>query len=236
MLKKGGLFVKKRTKLKDRKLPDYTRGEEIFNMVSHIVGGAFAICALVLCVVFAAVHRNVYGIITGAIYGISMIMVYTVSSVYHGLDNKRANTGKKVMQIIDHCDIYGLIVGTFAPVALTGLRESYPFVAWLSFGVVCAVCITGIVFTSIDYTKYRVISYGAYFVSGWSVVMTIKYLLLSYSAEFIVLLIAGGAVYTLGMIFFVLQLKNVKYSHSIFHLFIVAGSVIQFIAIFKYCI
>ena len=226
---------RKRTLLQDRVLPDYTEGEEIFNMVSHIAGGAFAVCALVLCVVFAAVHKNVYGIITGAVYGVSMIVVYVISSVYHGLDGKKAATGKRVMQIIDHCDIYGLIVGTFAPVALTRLRENYSFAAWLSFGVVCAVCVTGIVFTSIDYTKYRIVSYGSYFVSGWSVLMTIKYLMLSYSKEFIILLIVGGAVYTLGMIFFVMQIKNVRYSHSIFHLFIVAGSVIQFIAILKYC-
>ena len=228
--------MKKRTALKDRKLPDYTKGEEIFNMVSHIAGGAFAICATVLNIIFATVHKNVYGVITGAIYGISMIIVYVISSVYHGLDRKKATTGKKVMQIIDHCDIYGLIIGTFAPVALTGLRESYPFVAWLSFGASCVICIIGIVFTSIDYTKYKVISYGAYFLAGWSVLMTVKYLLLSYSKEFMVLLIVGGAVYTLGMIFFVMQTKKIRYSHSVFHLFIVAGSIIQFVAIFKYCI
>ena len=97
----------KRTKLDDRILPQYTRGEEIFNMVTHIVGSAFGIAVLVLCIVFAAIHRNGYGIASGIIYGVSMILLYTMSSIYHGLS---PNTkGKKVFQIMDHCSIFVLI-------------------------------------------------------------------------------------------------------------------------------
>ena len=99
----------KRTKLSDRLLPDYTKGEEIMNMVTHIVGGALGIAALVLCVLQAAWKGNLYGVVSGAIYGCCMILLYTMSSVYHGL---RPSTGKKVMQIIDHCTIYFLIAGT----------------------------------------------------------------------------------------------------------------------------
>ena len=91
-----------RTKLCDRILPDYTRGEEILNTTTHIIGGAFSVAALALCVVFAARHKNVYGIISSVIYGVTMIALYTVSSVYHGMPT---GMGKKVMQVIDHCTI-----------------------------------------------------------------------------------------------------------------------------------
>ena len=106
----------KRTKLADRTLPTYTKGEEIFNMVSHIVGGAFGIVATVLCVVFAAIHGNVYGVVSGAIYGTTMILLYTMSSIYHGL--KPNLKAKKVFQVIDHCSIFLLIAGSYTPFAL----------------------------------------------------------------------------------------------------------------------
>ena len=96
----------KRTALKDRKLPDYTKGEEICNMVTHIVGGGLAIAALVLCVVKSALSGNAWSVVGSCIYGSTLIVMFTISSIYHGL---HINTGKKVMQIIDHCDIYFFI-------------------------------------------------------------------------------------------------------------------------------
>ena len=101
----------KRIKLDERTLPIYTKGEEIFNMVSHIVGGAVGIAAVVLCVVFAAVHKNAYGVVGSIIYGATMIILYTCSSIYHGLNPKLK--AKKVFQIIDHCSIFILIAGTY---------------------------------------------------------------------------------------------------------------------------
>ena len=101
--------MQKRTKLRDRKLPDYTRGEEIFNMTSHIVGSAIAIVVLVTCVVMGALRGTAWSVVGGAIYGASMILLYTMSSIYHGLRPVKA---KKVMQVIDHCTIYLLIAGT----------------------------------------------------------------------------------------------------------------------------
>ena len=93
-----------RTKLKDRIIPAYTKGEEMMNMITHIVGGAVGVVATVLCVVFAAVHHNVYGVVSGAIFGVSLIVLYTMSSIYHGLNKEK--TAKKVFQIIDHCSIF----------------------------------------------------------------------------------------------------------------------------------
>lgn len=218
-----------------RPLPSYSRGEEIMNMVTHIVGGAFAFLSLVMCVAAAAWHRNLSGVLSGIIYGCSMIVVYVVSSVYHGLDPKASYRGKKVMQVVDHCDIYGLIVGTFAPVVFTGLRRTYPVLGWISFGVTLVTAIVGIVFTAIDFKRYRVVSYASYFIAGWSVLITVYAMYKTFSGVFLALMIVGGAVYTLGMIFFWLELRHKKYCHGVFHLFILAGSIIQFIAIFRYC-
>ncbi len=110
-----------RTKLDDRELPKYSKGEEIFNMVTHNVGGALGIVALVLCVVFSAKHHNVYGVVSSALFGTSMIILYTMSSIYHGLSPRLK--AKKVFQVLDHCSIFLLIAGTYAPFSLCTLRE-----------------------------------------------------------------------------------------------------------------
>lgn len=117
--------MKNRTKLADRKLPNYTRGEEIMNMVTHIVGGAFGVIALLLCIIVAVKNKNMLGIIGSAIYGFSMICVYAISSIYHGL---HVGLGKKVMQIIDHCTIYFLIAGTYTPILLSAFVPTYPII------------------------------------------------------------------------------------------------------------
>ena len=117
----------KRTKLAERKLPRYTRGEEITNMVTHIVGGTMGIAVLTLCVIRAAIHHNPMGVVTSAIYGATMILLYTMSSIYHGL---LPSTGKKVMQVIDHCTIYVLIAGTYTPIVLASIAPKYPALGW----------------------------------------------------------------------------------------------------------
>ena len=117
----------KRTRLCDRQLPNYTKGEERMNMLTHIAGGIIGIAALVFCVIRAALHDNVWGIVTSAVYGATMIAMFTISSVYHGL---KPNLGKKVMQVIDHCTIYFLIAGTYTVIVLSALRPRYPYLGW----------------------------------------------------------------------------------------------------------
>ena len=134
----------KRTKLKDRILPKYSKGEEIFNMTSHIVGGALGIVALVLCVVFAAIHHNGYGVVSGAIYGVTMILLYTMSSIYHGLKPERFS--KKVFQVLDHCSIFLLIAGSYTPFCLCTFREYNTALGWTIFGIIWAIAILGIVY------------------------------------------------------------------------------------------
>lgn len=222
----------KRTRIADRLLPKYTTGEEIFNMVTHIVGGAFGIVATVLCVVFASLHRNWWGVVGGAIYGAMMIFLYVMSSVYHGL---RPSFAKKVMQVMDHCSIFALILGTYLPVLFCGIRKYSMTLFIVIFSVLIAGTAVGVVFTAIDFHKYKILSYASYFVIGWCAIFAIKPMYLSLGKEFIVWLIAGGVAYTSGMIFFGLGVKH-RYCHSIFHLFILAGSILQFVGIFKFCI
>ena len=158
----------KRIKLKDRVLPKYTKGEEIFNMTSHIVGGALGIVATVLCIVFAAIHGNVYGVVSGAIYGITMIILYTMSSIYHGLKPERP--AKKVFQILDHCSIFLLIAGSYTPFALCTIREVDVATGWTIFGVIWGLAILGIILNSIDIKKFKVFSMICYLLMGWCII------------------------------------------------------------------
>lgn len=221
----------KRTKLRDRILPKYTKGEEIFNMTSHIVGGALGIVALVLCVVFAAVHGNGYGVVSGAIYGVTMVILYTMSSIYHGLNPKRK--AKKVFQVLDHCSIYLLIAGSYTPFALCTLREYSTALGWTIFGVIWFVAILGIILNSIDIKKFRVFSMICYLVMGWCIVFKINLLPELLGTAGFVLLLLGGLSYTIGAILYGLGKKH-KYMHSVFHLFILLGSLLQFFTILLY--
>ena len=219
-----------RTKLRDRLLPDYTHGEEIFNTVSHIVGGGFGVIALVACVLYSALFRDAWAVVSSCIYGGSMILLYTVSSVYHGL---HPSIGKKVMQVIDHCTIYLLIGGTYTPITLCALRPNHPVWAWMLFGVVWGCAALGTTFTAIDLKKYAALSMICYIGMGWSVVMAAKPTIQSVPAAGLWWLLAGGISYTVGAVLYGLGRKH-RYMHSIFHLFVVLGSILQFIAVLFY--
>lgn len=221
-----------RTKLKDRVLPDYTGGEEIFNMVSHIVGGGFSVVALVLTVVFSAIRGNAWGVVGSAIYGVSLIVLYTMSSVYHGL---KPGIGKKVMQILDHCTIYFLIAGTYTPILLCSIRPVSPGWAWSIFGVVWGCAALGIVLNAIDIKKYATFSMICYIGMGWCIVAAAKVTISSILLNGLLLLLAGGVSYTVGAVLYGLG-KRHRYMHSIFHLFVVLGSVLQFFCIIFYVI
>ncbi|WP_294581729.1 hemolysin III family protein [uncultured Thomasclavelia sp.] len=223
----------KRTKLDDRILPQYTRGEEIFNMVTHIVGSAFGIAVLVLCIVFAAIHRNGYGIASGIIYGVSMILLYTMSSIYHGLPAGRKS--KKVFQIMDHCTIFVLIAGTYTPVLLCSIRPIDPFWAWVIFAVVWGCTVIGIILNAIDIKKFATFSMICYLAMGWCIVFRINLLPAAVGMNGIYLLVAGGLAYTIGTIFYGLQKKH-RYMHSIWHLWILLGSALHFLCIILYVI
>ena len=220
----------KRTKLADRVLPDYTRGEERFNMITHIVGGALGIVALVLCVVRSALHHDPWGVVGSAIYGASLIMLYTISAVYHGLRPPRA---KKVLQVLDHCTIYFLIAGSYTPICLTAIRRVSPGWGWTIFGVVWALAALAITLTAVDLKKYAVFSMICYIGMGWCIIVALKITLKAIPLAGFLWLLAGGVAYTIGAVLYGLGKKK-RYVHSVFHIFVVVGSVLQFVCIFFY--
>lgn len=221
-----------RTKLCDRNLPSYTKGEEIFNMSSHIVGAGLGIAALVLCVLTSVMHSDVWAVVSSAIYGSSLILLYTASSVYHGL---RPGMAKKVMQVVDHCTIYFLIAGTYTPILLCSIRKANPTVAWVLFGIVWGVSAIATVFTAIDLKKYSKFSMICYIGLGWCIVIASKIAIEAVHMNGLLLLLLGGIAYTVGAVIYGLGKKH-RYMHSVFHLFVIAGSVLQFFCVLLYVI
>ncbi|MBQ2614343.1 MAG: hemolysin III family protein [Clostridia bacterium] len=220
----------KRQTLKERALPVYTRGEEIFNMVTHITGGAWGIAYLVLCVIMAAIHRNPMGVVASAIYGASVIILFTMSSIYHGV---KPSTAKKVLQIIDHCTIYLMIAGTYTPIALCAVRSQNTAMGWVLFGIIWGVTALAATFTAIDLNKYKKFSMICYLGMGWCVVGFWKLTYAAIGVGGAAFLIAGGILYTIGAILYGVGKKK-KYMHSVFHIFVNLASLCHFFCILFY--
>lgn len=219
-----------RTPLKDRTLPGYTRGEDIANMVTHIVGGAFGIAVLVISVIIAALHSNVWGVVGASIYGATMVVLYTMSSVYHGL---KPGMGKKVMQVIDHCTIYFLIAGTYTPILLSSIRPVHPALAWVIFGVEWGLVAFATVFTAIDHNRYGRMSMACYIGMGWCIVLALKATVEAMGLAGFMWLLAGGVSYTVGAVLYGVGHKKPIY-HTVFHVFVVVGSLLQAVCILFY--
>ena len=222
----------KRTKLRDRRLPDYTKGEEIFNMVSHIAGGAIGVAICVLCIVKAFLNHDAYQVVSSFIYGFSMVVLYTMSSIYHGLIPV---TAKKVFQVIDHCAIFVLIAGTYTPIALCSIREYNTALGWCLFGFVWVMATLGVSLNAVDLKKFSLFSNICYIALGWCVVFIINHAVKAISVAGFWWLLAGGVAYTVGAVLYGIAGKfGIKYVHSVFHLFVILGSVLQFFAIIFY--
>ncbi len=188
---------------------------------------------MVLCIIMAAIHGNAYGVVSSVIYGITMIVLYTMSSIYHGLSSK--TTAKKVFQVLDHCTIFLLIAGSYTPFALVLFREYDPVIGWSIFGIIWGIAILGMVLNSIDLKKYRVFSMICYLVMGWAIIFRIDLLVQLLNQTGLILLVLGGISYTVGAVLYGIGKKK-KWMHSIFHLFIVLGSLLQFFCILLYVV
>lgn len=219
-----------RTKLCDRVLPAYTKGEEYFNTISHIIGAAFGVAALIMCLLVSSAKQDPIAVISSIIYGLSLILLYTMSSVYHGLKN---STAKKVMQVIDHCTIYLLIGGSYTPPMLCAVLPHSPLWAWAVLGIVWGCAVIAIILTAIDLKKYAVFSMSCYLGMGWCAILAIKPIMEAVPLQGLLWLVAGGISYTFGAVLYGFG-KKYRYMHSLFHLFVLAGSIMHFIAIFQY--
>jgi hemolysin III len=212
-------------------LPPFSHGEELFSAITHIVGAVIGIIVLVWGLIVATKTNNPTAIVSMAIYGSCMVILYTMSSIYHFLNK---NLAKRVFRILDHCTIFLLIAGTYTPICLVGLSK-VGSLGYIMLGIVWGLSIIGIVFNAINMTNkfVKILSQICYILLGWCVVIPIKQVIDVMTIKGFSLLLIGGIFYTIGTIFFSLGTK-IKYSHPIWHLFVIAGSIFHFFCIIYY--
>lgn len=215
---------KRAQKRRDLGLPKYTLGEEIFSSVSHGVSALFAVAALVLLLVFC--EKTPLKVVSVAIYGATMVLLYTVSTLYHALGLNRA---KVVFRSLDHCTIFLLIAGTYTPITLVCLGGGE---GWAMFGVVWAAAVLGVVLNAVSVDRFKAVSMVCYLAMGWVVVFAMKTVLKNMSATGFWCLLAGGICYTAGAVLYGVG-KKVPYVHSVFHLFVLAGSVCHTLCVWQ---
>ena len=175
-------------------------------------------------------HQDVYAIVCAGVYGLAMVILYCMSSVYHGM---RPSMGKKVLQIIDHCAIYFMIAGTYTPIMLCAVRPLYPVLGWSIFGLEWALSALATTLTAIDLKQYNAFSMTCYILMGWCVAAFIPQATLALTLPGMQLLFAGGICYTVGAILYGIGAKR-RWFHGVFHVFVLAGSVLHFLSIYLY--
>jgi len=207
-------------------LPKYTLGEELLSSISHGVGTALSVAGCVVAIVYAAKYGTAWSVVSAAIFGASLIILYCMSTLYHAITAARAKT---VLRVLDHTTIFLLIAGTYTPITLVTLRGP---LGWTMFGLVWASAILGIVLNAVSIEKFKVFSMISYVASGWAVIIGIKPLIENLEKNGLILLVAGGIMYTAGLVFY--ALKNIKYMHGIWHFFVMAGSILHYFCILFY--
>lgn len=208
-------------------IPEYSLGEELVSSISHGIGALLGIAALVLSVVFS---KNSITIVSSAIYGITLIILYLISCLYHSFSPRIK--AKKVFRVLDHDSIYLLIFGTYMPYLLVSIGGSK---GWTLWGILLGLSILGIVFNSVNLEKFKNVSLISYILMGWIIIFSFKDVYNSIGFYGTLYLILGGVFYTIGALFYRLG-KKIKYMHSIFHLLVLAGSIFHFFSIFLYVI
>ena len=217
-------MAQKRTGL-EIKLPLYTLGEEIFHAISHGVGAALSIVALIL---MAAKASGLKQLLTVSDFGTAMILLYTISCIYHSLS--RRTEGKKVLRVIDHCNVYLLVWGTYMPVALLGVGGA---LGWTLFAVTGLLTVTGITLTAISVDRFKVLQVVCNLLIGWSILMGFPSLVTTVGHTGILYMVLGGAAYTVGAVLYGLGSRK-RYMHSVFHIFCMLGTFCHFWAIYAY--
>lgn len=207
-------------------LPRYTLGEELFNSISHGIGACLSVAALVLCIVRAALLGTAAGVVGASIYGSTLVILYCMSTLYHAITNQ---TARRVFRVFDHTSIYLLIAGTYTPITLVTLKGA---MGWTLFGIVWGIAVLGIVLNAISIERFKKFSMVSYIVMGWAVVISIKDIIANMPKGGLIFLLLGGIAYTVGIIFY--ALKKVKFMHSVWHFFVLAGSILQFFAVYFY--
>ena len=203
-----------------------SHAEERVNIVSHAIGFIMSIVALVLLVRYASIYGNAWHIVSFSVFGVSLMVLYAASTVYHSAKNPHF---RRKMRIVDHASIYILIAGTYTPFTLVTLNG---FTGWVVFGVTWGMAVTGIILKLLFTGKYDAISTMMYVFMGWVIVFAINPLIENLSSDGLFWLVAGGMAYTTGAILY--SIKKIKFNHAIFHLFVLLGSFCHFISVYFY--
>lgn len=201
----------------------YTLSEEIANGITHGIGAMLSVAGLTVLVVLAAIYGDAWRIVSFSIYGTSLVLLYTASTLYHAIQHPDA---KRIFRIMDHAAIYLLIAGTYTPITLVNMRGPW---GWSIFGFVWALAIIGIIFKTMYTGRYDKISTAAYVLMGWICLIGLKEMLVAIPPGGLVWLVAGGVCYTVGVIFYAWQ--KLPFNHAIWHLFVLGGSMCHFFAI-----
>lgn len=201
----------------------YSLGEELANSITHGIGFALGVAVLVILVIFSAMRKSAWEVVSCAVYGSTFISLYLGSTLYHAITAPRA---KAVLKIIDHSAIYLLIAGTYTPYALAPLRGA---LGWSIFGGIWGFAVIGIIFKAFFTGRYKAFSLISYLVMGWFCVFAVKPLFRELSITGFVFLAVGGLCYSVGAIFY--AWKSLKWSHPVWHLFVLAGSLCHFFSI-----
>ncbi len=209
-------------------IAEYTLGEEIAHAVTHGIGIPLSIAGLVVLVSFSALYGTAWHIASTSIYGATLILCYTASTLYHSIPHPKA---KRVLQQIDHATIFLLIAGTYTPFTLVNMREGW---GWWLFGTVWSIAIFGMIFELFTQQRYKKVSLGLYLGLGWLALVAIKPMLETVGAGGLSLLVLGGLFYSLGVIFYVWE--RLAYNHAVWHLFVLAGSIFHFFSILFYVV
>jgi len=230
---KNNKYVIHEKEKKAKKSKLYTLGEEIFSSVVHGIGTLLAIAALVILIVITAIRGGTALDIVGiCIYGFTLILLYTISTLYHSIANEKA---KKVFRIFDHCSIYFLIAGTFTPIVFTVLRNTGRL-TWTVFGFVWTIALFGTFMYAMFPKRFKILNVLSYVIAGWCALFLIPNLVSELKAinciESIYWLLAGGISYTVGIVFY--AIRKVRYFHPIWHIFVLGGSVCHFFCILTY--
>lgn len=201
----------------------YTLGEEIANSITHGIGAGLSIAGLTVLVMLSVLYGDTWRILSFSIYGTTLVLVYLSSTLYHSFQRPRL---KRLFQIFDHSAIYLLIAGTYTPFLLISLRGTW---GWTFMVVVWSLALLGVGYKIFFIERYQKISAASYVVMGWMVVIATEQLLKNLSTPTLIWIAAGGAAYTLGVVF--LAWRRLPYSHTIWHLFVLVGSFCHYIAV-----
>lgn len=214
-------------KKREISIPKYSLSEELINSISHGIGAGFAIFFLVILIV-KATKVSPLAIVCSCIFGVTMILLYTMSCIYHALSPRVRP--KKVLRVLDHCNVYLLVLGTYIPIALLGIGGAW---GWSLFGFVSFITLLGIIFTVIDIDKFVIFGIVCHLLNGWSVLLCVKILLANIGFIGVLFLILGGIMYSVGAVLYAIG-ANKKYMHSIFHFFCLAGTLFHFLTVYFY--